>query len=212
MSYEDDKAFKDWARHVRESTVRGMSDSAFVTSLSPDAEDDIDIKFAVETGLAILMDKPLIVIATGDRVVPPGLRRVAHVILEVEDMDTEAGRTELMDRLQPILENSPEDFKRAVMDGAERIAAERRRQVEVEGYTVEHDVDHHGHGELLEAALAYIEWLPEEWQDPDTVRDVERRWPFPDGWKPSSDPVRNLEKAGALIAAEIDRLLTWGGG
>ena len=26
-------------------------------------------------------------------------------------------------------------------------------------------------------------------------------------WKPSADPVRNLEKAGALIAAEIDRLL-----
>jgi hypothetical protein len=25
-------------------------------------------------------------------------------------------------------------------------------------------------------------------------------------WKPSTDPIRNLERAGALIAAEIDRL------
>lgn len=31
-------------------------------------------------------------------------------------------------------------------------------------------------------------------------------WPWEDSWKPSPTAVRNLEKAGALIAAEIDRL------
>ena len=32
-------------------------------------------------------------------------------------------------------------------------------------------------------------------------------WPWgSEYWKPSEDPVRNLVKAGALIAAEIDRL------
>jgi hypothetical protein len=32
-------------------------------------------------------------------------------------------------------------------------------------------------------------------------------WPWDqDWWKPSPDPIRNLVKAGALIAAEIDRL------
>jgi hypothetical protein len=32
-------------------------------------------------------------------------------------------------------------------------------------------------------------------------------WPWnDDDWKPSPDPIRNLVKAGALIAAEIDRL------
>jgi hypothetical protein len=32
-------------------------------------------------------------------------------------------------------------------------------------------------------------------------------WPWSKKWwKPSSDPIRNLVKAGALIAAEIDRL------
>ena len=35
-----------------------------------------------------------------------------------------------------------------------------------------------------------------------------RGWPWePADWKPDNDPVRNLVKAGALIAAEIDRLL-----
>lgn len=38
-------------------------------------------------------------------------------------------------------------------------------------------------------------------------------WPFDaEWWKPSNDPVRNLVKAGALIAAEIDRLLRAQGG
>lgn len=32
-------------------------------------------------------------------------------------------------------------------------------------------------------------------------------WPWDESWwRPSDDPIRNLEKAGALIAAEIDRL------
>jgi hypothetical protein len=32
-------------------------------------------------------------------------------------------------------------------------------------------------------------------------------WPWEgEWWKPSTDPVRNLVKAGALIASEIDRL------
>lgn len=33
-------------------------------------------------------------------------------------------------------------------------------------------------------------------------------WPWAtDWWKPSDDPITNLVRAGALIAAEIDRLL-----
>lgn len=32
-------------------------------------------------------------------------------------------------------------------------------------------------------------------------------WPWDENWwKPSLDPIRNLVKAGALLAAEIDRL------
>jgi hypothetical protein len=33
-------------------------------------------------------------------------------------------------------------------------------------------------------------------------------WPLdPNLWKPSDDPIRNLEKAAAMLAAEIDRLI-----
>lgn len=89
-------------------------------------------------------------------------------------------------------------------DGAALIAAERRRQVEVEGWTAEHDDDVGRHGKLARAAAVYATPLPD--RDPDFVQQF---WPWeqPSFYKPTPlDRVRELTKAGALIAAEIDRL------
>lgn len=91
-------------------------------------------------------------------------------------------------------------------DGAGLIAAERARQVAVEGWTPEHD-DAHATGELLEAALAYGCHSLEQVKNWHSMRTVHGLWPWDvNWWKPSDDPIRNLVKAGALIAAEIDRL------
>lgn len=84
--------------------------------------------------------------------------------------------------------------------GSELIANERARQVAREGWTFDHD-DRHSSGELATAAIAYL------LTDRDPLFKRERFWPWPDGWKPSpEDRIRELTKAGALIAAEIDRL------
>jgi hypothetical protein len=98
--------------------------------------------------------------------------------------------------------------------GIERIAAERQRQIEVEGWTPEHD-DQHDRGQLGEAATCYgdiavnqVLGNPTEVLRDQAQADEGFYWPLPqDRLKISDDPVRNLEKAGALIAAEIDRLL-----
>ena len=85
--------------------------------------------------------------------------------------------------------------------GSNLITAERIRQKEVEGWTLEHD-DQFEDRELASAAMCYAEPGINErsWNL--------ARWPWsPEWWKPSSDPIRNLTKAGALIAAEIDRLI-----
>lgn len=92
------------------------------------------------------------------------------------------------------------------MTGAERIAAERQRQIDVEGWTPEHD-DAHDQGELLRAAFFYAA-IGVDGLTPDEIPARPEGWPWAlDWWKPSLDPIRNLERAGALIAAEIDRLL-----
>lgn len=90
--------------------------------------------------------------------------------------------------------------------GIERIAAERQRQVEVEGWTPEHDDEHDG-GQMSAAATAYAFQGHLATAVRFFARDPIGFWPWDvSWWKPSDDPIRNLEKAGALIAAEIDRL------
>lgn len=90
------------------------------------------------------------------------------------------------------------------MTGAELIAAERRRQVEEEGWTERHD-DLHTDGALAVAATHYAR-PPEQRVLRTPNRPVPVGWPWEDGaWRPG-DRVRELVKAGALIAAEIDRL------
>jgi hypothetical protein len=89
-----------------------------------------------------------------------------------------------------------------MMSGIELIAAERQRQINEEGWTLEHDATHR-YGELAIAAACYaVEGTDAsvEWPDSDSG------WPWaPKDWKPK-DEISNLVRAGALIAAEIDRL------
>lgn len=87
-------------------------------------------------------------------------------------------------------------------DGAGLIAFERNRQKMEEKYSEIHDSDH-DNDELLLAAISYIEniiWPPIEGES------VPEIWPWEqESWKPK-DRKRNLIRAGALIAAELDRM------
>jgi hypothetical protein len=113
-------------------------------------------------------------------------------------------------------------------DGVSLIAAERKRQVEKEGWTPAHD-DEHTMQEIALAAAVYA------WPQPRPLA-VKKAWPWDRGWFKPTIPeyeltgcgcrgagecehwggvspdaravarIRDLTKAGALIAAEIDRL------
>jgi len=106
--------------------------------------------------------------------------------------------------------------------GIELIATERMRQVKQKGWTPEHD-DEHSDGSLALAAICYAAPIPifrrrggetyfmflDPWPDswdaswdkrPFDYRKGEPREPTP------MERIRMLVKAGALIAAEIDRL------
>ncbi|HVQ60356.1 MAG TPA: hypothetical protein VMS60_15760 [Solirubrobacterales bacterium] len=100
-------------------------------------------------------------------------------------------------------------------DGAALIAAERRRQSSCEGYDTKHD-DEHLEADLAAAAIAYAIHGYRRGAGDDCGWDeralesasLEDWWPWcATEFKPTGDPIRDLTKAGALIAAEIDRLL-----
>lgn len=82
--------------------------------------------------------------------------------------------------------------------GVDLIAAERQRQIDAEGWTPKHD-RLHIQGQLVDAAVCYALAFTEK-------SPPGRRWPWEQRWWKPSDRKRNLVKAGALIAAEIDRL------
>jgi hypothetical protein len=101
--------------------------------------------------------------------------------------------------------------------GTELIAAERARQIEVEGWTPEHDDAHTG-GEMAIAAAYYA------WPAPRPLA-VKKAWPWDAKWRKPAVPggrigfpephtpeevrearMHDLVRAGALIAAELDRL------
>lgn len=107
----------------------------------------------------------------------------------------------------------------------EEIAAERQRQMDVEGWTPEHD-DGHFAGEMARAAAAYA--IQGSMPDSERMYEAELRaivrhgrerhatlgsinvaalvWPWIGQWWKPTYPRRNLVKAAALIVAEIERL------
>lgn len=94
--------------------------------------------------------------------------------------------------------------------GTQLISEERERQITKEDWRAEHD-DAHVEAELAAAAVCYAEnaIVTNNTTMFDTrFMGVPKRWPWEkESWKPSyTDPIRDLVKAGALIAAEIDRL------
>ena len=86
------------------------------------------------------------------------------------------------------------------------ISQERARQMQEEGYTPEHDAKH-VKGELAQAAACYCIVNPGPAEQVDL-------WPFGiDRFNRDGAPlpsIRDLAKAGALIAAEIDRRINAG--
>jgi len=100
----------------------------------------------------------------------------------------------LLGRDPPILARAPESEYKT---GAQLIVDERMRQIAEEGMSHAHD-DKYKNQELLRGACTYMSLH---------LALSGFAWPWAkDWWKPSGDPVRNLTKAGALIAAEIDRI------
>jgi len=104
----------------------------------------------------------------------------------------------------------PESVTETAGTGVEMIAEERRRQIDGEGFSAERD-DEYTNGELVRAATTYAlasagydkELRP---SDQSTLfASLKEMWPWYPLWFKPKSALHDLARAGALIAAEIDR-------
>jgi hypothetical protein len=88
--------------------------------------------------------------------------------------------------------------------GVELIAEERQRQIDKEGWTAQHDAEHK-YGELAIAAACYAVYNTDANVNNPNTRSP-NGWPWNDNSFKPADLIKNLVRAGALIAAEIDNI------
>lgn len=97
--WDNGEWWADFERSVLKELVPMMRESNQVISILADP-DEVDVKVAVETGLAILMDKPIIVIAFAGRPVPGKLRKAADEVVELESLTELGAREKVIDAIK----------------------------------------------------------------------------------------------------------------
>lgn len=95
-------------------------------------------------------------------------------------------------------------FSKAALD----VTAERRRQIETEGWDNVHD-DGHTNFEMTKAAISYAQAAAISDRDRKrefAAKNVPSRWPWSKNWWKPKDRRADLVRAAALLIAEIERL------
>lgn len=101
----DSEEWREFVAAVRTDAVEKIAGSAAMISIVPEGE--YDVKFAVELGLGIMMDKPLIILVQPGAKIPEKLRLVADEVVEA-DIDLQEGRDKLGEALKRLgLANIP---------------------------------------------------------------------------------------------------------
>ena len=103
----DDPTMKEWADDARENLLPKLRKADATISLAPG--EDPDIKVAVELGLSILMDKPIISVVLDGRRLPDKLVQVSDAIvhLQSDELGTASGQTKIHAALDRVL--GPDD-------------------------------------------------------------------------------------------------------
>lgn len=133
-------------------------------------------------------------------------RLTAVMSAPLSDPTSKQAWTVFTDTIQAVRE-SLADIKPVEMTGSLAMLRERVRQLTAEGWTPEHDRQHKPR-ELAEAGLCYViaGHALMTGDKFDMIAAPMGAWPWvPTWWKPAYDPLRNLEKGGALLAAAWDR-------
>ncbi|MGU0817941.1 hypothetical protein [Pseudomonas aeruginosa] len=158
-----------------------------------------------------IMTKPEVVAELNHMAVQAALARVAeleHVLrVVVNAADHGSWPTTVMhgiEKVREVLAGSAAPGKEVPQAWLD-VQAERRRQIEAEGWTPEHD-DAHSHGEMARAAACYALAGSSAPNDGTAALLVSLAWPWDEQWWKPTSVRRDLVKACALALAEIERL------
>jgi hypothetical protein len=97
-----DPTTKAWIEHVVDEMVPKLKSSAVVVSIVPGTA-ELDVKFCVELGATIMLEKPLIITVFGDRPVPPKLEALADEVVRLPEGIDPAGSRALAEALERVL-------------------------------------------------------------------------------------------------------------
>jgi hypothetical protein len=93
--FRDEPTVVAWAQHVLNEMVPALESSGFVVSLMP-TRGIGDVKYWVELGAGIMMDKPLIVVAVAGAQLSKKLIAVADEVVYLPEGVNPAGSADLM--------------------------------------------------------------------------------------------------------------------
>jgi len=88
MASEYGPEFDKWVEKVRTELVPKIDGSAIFVSITPSKPEKVDVKFAVELGLAIMMNKPIIATCQPGTEIPEKLTKVVDRFVEMDFNDT----------------------------------------------------------------------------------------------------------------------------
>lgn len=106
MADWDDPTAKQWVQHVLEKMKPEMEASAAIAQIVPD-DPEGDVKFWVELGASIMMEKPIVAVVFPGRTIPPKLARIADEIVHLPDGVTPAASEDLADAIDRAVERGP---------------------------------------------------------------------------------------------------------
>jgi len=179
------------SRDTKEHLAEELADIVICTDLvAMDADIDLDAAIAAKfnatsekNGLSTRLSKPIPVTALPFEATPEMVKAALDLVWEESET-----HDDLVSRLWRAMAAAAPGQSSAARD----VQAERRRQIEVEGWSPQDD-DKQTDSEIAHAAACY-------------ALNNAAVWPYSISWWKPTDRRRNLVKAGALILAEIERL------
>ncbi len=95
--------FDKFADRVRKELVPKIKDSDLFVSITPESKEKVDVKFAVELGLAIMYNKPIIAVIQPGTQISEKFSKVVDRFVEL-DLTDPNGRQRLMDTIKEMKE------------------------------------------------------------------------------------------------------------